>query len=53
MFISSSQDAHKQVEISLEATLQWGEKDGNQLAIQEYNNIMSLPLSIIRFFLIG
>ncbi|WP_226647882.1 alpha/beta fold hydrolase [Microbulbifer variabilis] len=43
VFISSFQDAQRQATTSLEATLQWVEKEGNQLAIQELQKYQESP----------
>ncbi|WP_444888493.1 alpha/beta fold hydrolase [Microbulbifer sp. JMSA008] len=43
VFISSFQDAQKQAETSLEATLKWAEREGNQLAIQELQKYQDSP----------
>ncbi|USD22876.1 alpha/beta fold hydrolase [Microbulbifer variabilis] len=43
VFISSFQDAQKQAETSLEVTLKWAEREGNQLAIQELQKYQDSP----------
>ncbi|BBM02720.1 alpha/beta fold hydrolase [Microbulbifer sp. GL-2] len=43
VFISSFQNAQKQAETSFEATLQWAEKEGNQLAMQELQKYQESP----------
>ncbi|MFA0810587.1 alpha/beta fold hydrolase [Microbulbifer epialgicus] len=43
VFISSFQDAEVQAKTSLEATLQWAEKEGNHLAKQELKKYQESP----------
>ncbi|MEX2963221.1 alpha/beta fold hydrolase [Microbulbifer sp. TYP-18] len=43
VFISSYQSAEEQAQTSLNATLQWAKKEGNQLAIQELKQYQESP----------
>ncbi|MEW5250960.1 alpha/beta fold hydrolase [Microbulbifer discodermiae] len=43
IFISSYQSAEEQAQTSLNATLQWAKKEGNQLAIQELKQYQESP----------